>query len=157
NNDITNATIVNAKLATISSTDTSGNIVVRDGSGNFATNMITIDGTTTNPTDVATKAYVDAAVSLGLVAKTPALVVATSAITVSGAQTVDGVTLTDGDRVLAVAQGGGSSTPDINNGLWVVSTTGTWTRPTDFSNGTEAGQAYVLITSGSVNAGSSWL
>jgi gas vesicle protein len=59
NADITNATISNAKLATISSTDTAGNIVVRDGSGNFATNMITINGTVTNPTDVATKAYVD--------------------------------------------------------------------------------------------------
>ena len=41
NADITNATISNAKLATISSANTSGNIVVRDGSGNFATNMIT--------------------------------------------------------------------------------------------------------------------
>ena len=67
--DITNATISNAKLATISSTNTSGNIVVRDGSGNFAANMITLAGTTTNATDVATKAYVDTAVSLGLVAK----------------------------------------------------------------------------------------
>ena len=44
--DITSATISNAKLATISSTNTSGNIVVRDGSGNFATNMITLSGTT---------------------------------------------------------------------------------------------------------------
>ncbi len=61
NADITNATISNAKLATISSTNTAGNIVVRDGSGNFATNMITLNGTVTNPTDAATKAYVDAA------------------------------------------------------------------------------------------------
>ncbi len=61
--DITNATISNAKLATISSANTAGNIVVRDGSGNFATNMITLNGTVTNPTDAATKAYVDAASS----------------------------------------------------------------------------------------------
>ncbi len=60
NADITNSTISNAKLATISSADINGNIVVRDGSGNFATNMITLNGTVTNPTDAATKAYVDA-------------------------------------------------------------------------------------------------
>src|SRR5690606_12952870 len=66
------AAIVDTKLATIStagkvsnsattatSTDTPSTIVLRDGSGNFATNMITIDGTVTNPTDVATKDYVD--------------------------------------------------------------------------------------------------
>jgi hypothetical protein len=63
NADITNATIANAKLATISSADIPGNIVVRDGSGNFATNMITIDGAVVNPTDVATKAYVDSVTS----------------------------------------------------------------------------------------------
>ena len=64
NADITASTITNAKLANISSSNTPGDIVVRDGSGNFATNMITLAGTTTNPTDAATKAYVDAAVSL---------------------------------------------------------------------------------------------
>src|SRR5438552_4359430 len=80
NADIANTTISNAKLATASSADVPGNIVVRDGSGNFATNMITIDGTVSNPTDVTTKAYVDAAVSTGLVAKTPALVVSTTDI-----------------------------------------------------------------------------
>ena len=62
NADITDTTISNAKLATISSTNTAGNIVVRDGSGNFATNMITLNGTVTNPTDAATKNYVDTAI-----------------------------------------------------------------------------------------------
>ncbi len=149
--DITNATISNAKLATISSSDTSGTIVVRDGFGNFVTNMITIDGTTTNPTDVATKAYVDAAVSLGLVAKTPALVVSTTDITLSGLQTIDGVSLVATNRVLLVGQ-----TNPVENGLWLVQA-GAWTRPADFATGTAAGQAYVLITSGSINAGTSWL
>ena len=59
NADITAGTITNASLATISSTNTAGNIVVRDGSGNFATIMIMLAGTTTNPTDAATKALVD--------------------------------------------------------------------------------------------------
>ncbi len=41
NADITNATIANSKLATIASINTSGAIVVRDGSGNFSAGTIT--------------------------------------------------------------------------------------------------------------------
>ncbi len=151
NADIANATITNAKLAAISSTDTANFIVVRDGSGNFATNMITLDGTTTNPTDAATKAYVDSVAGLGLSAKTPAVVVSITNVALSGLQTIDGVTLVDGNRVLLVGQ-----TSAVQNGLWVAHA-GAWTRPTDFASGTQAGAAYVLITSGTVNAGSSWL
>ena len=149
--DITSATISNAKLATISSTNTSGNIVVRDGSGNFATNMITLAGSTTNATDAATKAYVDSVISAGLVAKTPALVVSTSNVALTGLQTIDSVTLVVNDRVLLVNQ-----TNSVENGLWLAQSSA-WTRPTDFATGTAAGQAYVLITSGAVNAGSSYL
>lgn len=151
NSDITNATISNTKLATISSTNTSGNIVVRDGAGDFAATMITLTGTVSNPTDVATKAYVDTAVSLGLVPKTPTVVVSTSNLVLSGTQTIDGVSLVANDRVLLVGQ-----TNPIENGLWLVQV-GAWTRPTDFASGSSAGQAYVLITSGTSNAGSSWL
>lgn len=69
------AGIVDTKLATISTagkvansatTATTNNIsqtiVSRDGLGSFSTTMITITGPVTNPTDVATKAYVDAAI-----------------------------------------------------------------------------------------------
>ena len=151
NADITNATISNAKLATISALDMSGNIVVRDGSGNFATNMITIDGTVTNSTDVATKGYVDSTVTSGLVAHPPALVTSDSNQTLSGLTTIDGVSLPANDRVLLTAQ-----TNPVENGLWLAQS-GTWTRPADFNTGDLAGQAYVLILSGLVYAGSSWL
>lgn len=69
------AGIVDTKLATISTagkvansatTATSANsasaIVARDASGNFATTMIMLSGTTTNATDAATKSYVDSVV-----------------------------------------------------------------------------------------------
>ena len=151
NADITNNTITNSKLATASSANIANNIVVRDGSGNFATNQITISGTVTNNTDAATKEYVDAAVSTGLVAKTPALVVSTTDIILSGTQTIDGVALVVNDRVLLVGQ-----TNPVENGLWLVQA-GAWTRPADFATGSTVGQAYVLITSGTVNGGSSWL
>lgn len=151
NGDITDSTITNAKLATIASTNTSGAIVVRDGSGNFSTNMITIIGTTTNDDDVATKSYVDSVASTGLVAKTPALVASTTDITLSTLQTIDGVLLVANDRVLLVGQ-----TDPVENGLWLAQS-GAWTRPTDFANGDTAEEAYVLVTSGDTYAGASWL
>jgi hypothetical protein len=152
--DITAATITNDKLANISSSNVPGDIVVRDGSGNFQTNMITLLGTTTNSTDAATKAYVDAAVSTGLVAHTPCVVVSTTDIgsPPTGAETIDGYAVVTGDRILLVGQ-----TNEVYNGIWLANTTGAWTYPTDWQVGTEAGEAYVLITSGATNAGSSWL
>jgi len=50
NGDITNATIANTKLATITSSNIANNIVVRDLSGNFSANSITanLTGTSTN-------------------------------------------------------------------------------------------------------------
>jgi hypothetical protein len=70
----------------------------------------------------------------------------------SGFPTIDGVTFPSGtNRVLLVGQ-----TNPVENGLWVVAA-GAWTRPADFATGTAAGEAYVLILQGTVNAGSSWL
>ena len=151
--DITTATITNDKLANISSADIPGDIVVRDGSGNFATNMITIDGTTTNATDVATKAYVDSVTALGIVVHTPAIVVSVTDIgsPPAGLQTIDGVTLVANNRVLLTGQ-----TNAVENGLWLAQS-GDWTRPADFATGTEAGPAYVLILEGTIYEGSSWL
>ena len=149
--DITNNTISNAKLATISSADIPGYIVVRDNLGNFATNMITLDGTVTNPTDATTKAYVDTAISLGLVVKSPALVVSTANVLLSGLQTIDSVALTTNDRVLLINQ-----TNEVENGLWLAQA-GAWIRPADFANGSAADLAYVLITSGAIHAGSSYV
>ena len=150
------ATISTAgKVANSATTATSSNvpntIVLRDGSGNFTTNMITIDGTTTNPTDVATKSYVDSTASTGLIVKSPALVVSTSNVALSGLQTIDGVTLVSSNTVLLVGQ-----TNAVQNGLWLAES-GSWIRPTDFLTGTSAGNAYVLILEGTVNAGSSWV
>ena len=148
--DITNDTITNDKLADIATADIPNTLVLRDSLGNFITNMITLNGTVTNPTDAATKEYVDNSV-LGLDPKAPALVVATVNIAINGLQTIDGVSLSMNDRVLLVSQ----SFP-TQNGLWLAQS-GAWTRPADFASGTTAGQAYVVVTAGTVNAGSSWL
>lgn len=136
---------------TATNINTPNAIVRRDAAGNFITNMITISGTTTNGTDVATKSYVDNAVATGFTVKEPAIVVSTTNVSLSGLQTIDGVALTDGDRVLLVDQ-----TNPVENGLWVAHA-GAWTRPVDFASGTQAGTAYVLILSGTTNAGTSWV
>lgn len=146
----------NVALATIAANAATSNnmpntIVQRDGAGNFNASMISLSGTISSPTDVTTKEYVDAAVSAGLKIKYPALVTSTSDLTLSGTQTVDDVTLAATNRILLVGQ-----TNPIENGLWLVQT-GAWTRPADFSTGTEAGAAYVLTTSGTINAGTSWV
>ena len=151
-------TAANVAAATIAanaatSAEVPNTIVKRDASSNFIVNEITINGPVTNPTDAATKAYVDSAVTTGIVPHTPAVAVATSNITtLVGFQTIDGVTFPAGtNRVLLTAQ-----TVSSQNGLWVENA-GTWTRPADFASGTEAGVAYVLILEGTINAGSSWL
>jgi trimeric autotransporter adhesin len=113
--------------------------------------LITLLGSVTNNTDAATKAYVDAAISTGIVAKTPALVLGVTNVALNGLQTIDGVTLVANDRVLLINQ-----TDPVENGLWLAQA-GAWTRPADFDTGDTAGQAYVLILSGSINAGASYL
>ncbi len=149
--DITNATISTAKLASVSSGNTSSYIVQRDGSGNFSANMITLSGTTTNSTDVATKAYVDSIASTGVVFHEAVRVVSIANIaSLTGTMTIDGVALNNGDRVLLTAQ-----TSAVENGAWVVGTP--WTRPTDFAAGNEAKSAYFSVTEGTAEAGSAWV
>ncbi len=63
-------------------------------------------------------------------------------ITLSGLQTVAGVTTTAGDRVLLMAQTAGAE-----NGIWVVQA-GTWTRPIDWVTGTVFGGTLVMVESG---------
>ena len=83
-----------------------------------------------------------------LTLKVPCRAATTSAITLSGIQTIDGVTLNSGDRVLVKDQAD-QTTNGIYNCL-----SGAWTRDTDANSSTLFIQGMlVLITSGSVNAG----
>lgn len=87
-------------------------------------------------------------VNSGAAVKVPCRVATTAAITLSGLQTVDGVALADGDRVLVKNQASG-----VNNGIYVA-TTSTWNRAVDF-DGTfdvKKGTA-VVITDGTSYAG----
>lgn len=100
-------------------------------------------------TDAATKAYVDA-YATGLQPKAAVVAATLSNITLSGAQTIDGVSVVAGDRVLVKNQAIQSS-----NGIYVVSASA-WTRSSDADTWAELVGAYVFISQGSQSA-SSWV
>ena len=80
--------------------------------------------TPTQDSDAATKQYVDLAVQ-GLDLKQSVKVATTENITLSGAQTIDGVSVVAGDRVLVKDQ-----TDPTNNGIYVADA-GAWSRAAD--------------------------
>lgn len=105
----------------------------------------------TSAQDAATKAYVDAARS-GLDVKASVKVATTANITLSGAQTIDGVSVTTGDRVLVKNQSTASQ-----NGIYVVAV-GSWARASDADSDTEVTSGlFTFVEEGSVNADSGWV
>ena len=95
--------------------------------------------------DAATKAYVDSLVQ-GLDAKASARVATTANITLSGTQTIDGVSVIAGDRVLVKNQ-----TAPAQNGIYLVAA-GAWTRTTDADTWDELVSAFVFVEAGTANA-----
>lgn len=83
--------------------------------------------------------------------KSPVRAATTGNITLSGAQTIDGVSVIAGDRVLVKAQTAGSG-----NGIYLASA-GAWTRATDFDTGPEAVGAAAFISEGTTLGNSIWL
>lgn len=83
------------------------------------------------------------------VASVVAKVATTEAVELSGLQSVDGVTLADGYKVLVKDQDDATE-----NGLYVVSDAGEWTRHEDFAAGyTAFDDTIVLVTAGETYAG----
>lgn len=69
-------------------------------------------------------------------------------ITLSGAATIDGITLVSGDRVLVKDQ-----TTASENGIYIASTTGAWSRAADADSISELAGAIVNVDSGTANGG----
>jgi hypothetical protein len=102
---------------------------------------------------LVTKSYVDS-VSTGLDVKVSVRAIATSPVVLSGTQSVDGVALVPGDRVLLTGQ-----TNLAENGIYDVSA-GAWTRSPDADNnpaGEVTSGMFTFIEEGSVYAGSGWV
>jgi hypothetical protein len=136
----------------------------------MGTYKITGLGTPTNATDAATKGYVDSAAQ-GIDWKASVRAATTANVTLASdlenGDTLDGVTLTTGDRILVKNQSTGSE-----NGIYVVAASGAPTRSTDADTGAEltsnfavfveegttnADQGYVLTNDGAITVGTTAL
>lgn len=109
----------------------------------------------TNTSQIATTAFVTTAVDAarqGLTVKNSVRAGTTASITLSAPQTIDGVSVIAGDRVLVKDQSTASG-----NGIYVVAA-GAWTRATDFDAASDVlTGAFTFITEGTVNADSGWV
>lgn len=112
-------------------------------------------GTPSADTDAANKGYVDS-VAQGLDTKASVVAATTTNGTLATAfangQTVDGVTLATGNRILIKNQ-----TDATANGIYVVAASGAPSRSTDMDNGTEFPGAYVFVEQGTVNGDTGWV
>lgn len=98
-----------------------------------------------NATDAVNKQYADALTN-GLDIKDSCLVATTANITLSGTQTIDGVSVSAGKRVLVKDQSTGSE-----NGIYVCAA-GSWSRATDADGNDEVTAGlFTFIEQGSVN------
>ena len=136
---------------TISATDTNGSVVLAPlGTGTVSVSgfKITDVADPVLDTDAANKRYVDAARS-GLDVKQSVRAATTTNITLSGTQTIDGVVLSIGDRVLVKNQ-----TTASQNGIYTVAS-GAWSRSTDADNspsGEVSTGMFTFVEEGSINA-----
>ena len=104
----------------------------------------------TGDNDAANKGYVDG-VAQGLDVKDSVVATTTANGTLSTAfadgQSIDGVTLQTGDRILIKNQ-----TTQSQNGIYNVNASGAPSRATDMATGSNAAGAFVFVEEGTVNA-----
>lgn len=138
-----------AKLDAATDAATNSTLVMRDANARFKAADPSVSS------DVATKNYVDNSVA-GIKWKESVRVATTANGTLGTAfangQTVDGVTLVTGDRILLKNQTTGSE-----NGIYTVNASGAPTRAADADTGAEILQAAVWVQEGTTNADSGWV
>jgi len=126
--------------------------LLKDGSIPM-TGPLTLSADPTSPLQAATKEYVDNYVQ-GLSVKESCRAATTGTnISLSGAQTIDGVTLNNNDRILVKDQTNASQ-----NGIYLYNPTGAYTRAIDASTSTDfTNSIYTFIEEGTINASSGWV
>jgi hypothetical protein len=116
----------------------------------MSNNKVTGLGTPTADTDAATKAYVDS-VAQGIDAKASCRAATTANITLSGTQTIDGVAVIAGDRVLVKDQSSAAE-----NGIYVAAA-GAWARAADANTWDELVSAFTFVEQGSTNGNNGYI
>jgi hypothetical protein len=144
-------TLPDATGTVILSTNTVNSLTAPSSSFSMNSQKIVSLADPVDPQDAATKAYVDAARS-GLDVKASVRAATTANITLSGEQTIDGVSVVAGDRVLVKNQSTGSE-----NGIYVASASG-WSRADDANSSAEvtAGM-FTFVAEGTANSDSGWV
>lgn len=133
------ATLTSAKVAKAGDTMT-GNLVMSSGAKVTGLPNPTLDS------DAANKAYVDALAG-GIDWKQAVKAATTGAITLSGPQTIDGVSVVANDRVLVKDQADPST-----NGIYLVAA-GAWSRAPDYNSALEISQSAVYVLVGGTTNG----
>lgn len=149
--DNTLSNIGNASLTNSSLTIGTTNIAL--GATSFTLGGLTSIALTQDPTtalQVATKQYVDN-VAEGLDVKASCIAATTGNITLSGAQTIDGVSVVAGNRVLVKNQ-----STAAENGIYIADNA-TWFRSSDANTWDELRSAFTFIEQGTTNGDTGWV
>lgn len=132
----------------------------------------TVADAPSNDSDIANKAYVDN-VAAGLDSKPSVICATTAALTgtglastaqqitwdaTEGPTTIDGVTLSNDDRILVKNETDGSGTLDgEDNGIYVRTSQDQWDRADDMDSWDEVPSAYTWVEEGTTNADSGFV
>jgi hypothetical protein len=117
--------------------------------GNVVSSDIQYSAAPVNGTSLINKTYVDNLIT-GITWKNEVKAATTTNITLSGIQTVDGVSLSVNDRTLVRAQSDATQ-----NGIYVVQS-GSWTRATDANTGALLVSATVFVQLGTALGHTQW-
>ena len=139
-----------------------GGTYALDVSGNinaYYINLLSGSTYTNNPYGLVPKAYVDGLAS-GITPLEACQCASTEYIDLTAnpstySNIIDGYTLQNGNRVLLYYQGGSSTTPNVDNGIYVVNLSSTpyWSRSSDMSGNSDAAYTTTFILNGSTNGG----
>lgn len=117
-------------------------------SGGTMTGALSLSGSPSASLHAASKGYVDS-VSQGVSPKEPVACASTANLTLSGEQTIDGVS-TSASRVLVKNQSTASQ-----NGIY-VSAAGAWSRAADMDAWDETVGAFIFVSGGTTQASTGW-
>jgi hypothetical protein len=144
-------TTVNAKgLVTAATSANINDLTVPTADYAFGGFKITGLADPLNAQDVATKSYVDSTAQ-GLDVKASVRAATVANITLSAPQTIDGVAVVAGDRVLVKNQ-----TAASDNGIYVVAA-GSWARSADMDAWNDFPGAFTFVEEGTTQADSGWV
>lgn len=118
--------------------------------GDTMTGLLILSGDPVANLGAATKQYVDS-VAQGLDPKASVKVATTGPITLSAPQTIDGVAVVAGDRVLVKNQAAAQ-----DNGIYIVQAAA-WTRAADMDAWTEVPGAFCFVEQGTALADTGWV